>query len=332
MPGLAALCLFLAGLSLVGQAEFSGVLLQDGDIYLTQSTSNLSVIYARYGNPPGNYSHAGVFFYDQQGLPKILHVITSPALEDFESYQKGLMQIVVLRKKLDEAQHRRLGETLRAWSRDSAILNATFDYKMQDVPGRRNQFYCISFLNEIWRSSDLQQPFVSGGKLPNTAVKSYLKQELGIDLDNLVGANSIFQNPEFSLLTEWRDSSQTAHDQFLLEQVFAVIVSYVEEGYSGRDLGPLQGWFMRTALRRKGYEANAAQVLRMMNQASAFHQKVYGRYRLFERRGQAPEPGSEDAAELIRRICDYYRDDYFEKTRQVLPDGTLCPVGAAAGQ
>ncbi|HQC54080.1 MAG TPA: hypothetical protein PLE92_13155, partial [Lentisphaeria bacterium] len=265
MPGLAALCLFLAGLSLVGQAEFSGVLLQDGDIYLTQSTSNLSVIYARYGNPPGNYSHAGVFFYDQQGLPKILHVITSPALEDFESYQKGLMQIVVLRKKLDEAQHRRLGETLRAWSRDSAILNATFDYKMQDVPGRRNQFYCISFLNEIWRSSDLQQPFVSGGKLPNTAVKSYLKQELGIDLDNLVGANSIFQNPEFSLLTEWRDSSQTAHDQFLLEQVFAVIVSYVEEGYSGRDLGPLQGWFMRTALRRKGYEANAAQVLRMMN-------------------------------------------------------------------
>ena len=89
---------------------------------------------------------------------------------------------------------------------------------------------------------------------------------------------------------------------------------------------------MRTVLRLKGYEANAAHALHMMNQASAFHKKAFERYQLFVRRGQAPEPCSEDAAALIRRICDYYRDDYFEKTRQVLPDGTLRPIGAAAGQ
>ncbi|OQC17388.1 MAG: hypothetical protein BWX73_00208 [Lentisphaerae bacterium ADurb.Bin082] len=331
---LVAFYLILAGLTMTvaGQAEFNGVLLQDGDIFLTQSPSILSVIYARYGNPPGDYSHAGVFFYDPQGRPKIMHVRTSPGISDLRSFPQDYWQIAVLRGKLDEAQRRRLGETLCAWSQDTAILKATFDYKMQDVPGRRDQFYCIGFLNEIWRSCDLQPPFALGEKNEPTIIKSFVKQEFGIDLDNVTTASSILQNQEFSQLTEWSDHSWSAHDQFLLKQVLATMETYVKAGYYGRGMGPLQGWIISTVLRRKGYEANAAQALRMMNQASAFHQKVYGRYRLFERRGQAPEPCSEDAAELIRRICDYYRDDYFEKTRQVLPDGTLCPAGAAAGQ
>ena len=329
---LVALCLFLAGLTMAGQAEFNGVQLQDGDMFLTQGPSILSEIYARYGNPPGDYSHAGVFFYDPQRRPKIMHVQTSPCISDLRSFLQNYRQSAVLRKKLDEAQHRRLGETLRAWSLDTAILNAAFDYKMEDVPGRRDQFYCIGFLNEIWRNSGLPPPFALGEKNEPTIIKSFVKQEFGIDLDNFIGANSIFQNPEFSLLTEWHDPSWSSHDQFLLEQVLAAIVSYVEEGYSGRGMGLLQGWIMRTVLRLKGYEANAAHALHMMNQASAFHKKAFERYQLFVRRGQAPEPCSEDAAALIRRICDYYRDDYFEKTRQVLPDGTLRPIGAAAGQ
>ena len=86
-----------------------------------------------------------------------------------------------------------------------------------------------------------------------------------------------FPNPEFSLLTEWHDPSWSSHDQFLLEQVLAAIVSYVEEGYSGRGMGLLQGWIMRTALRWKGYGKDAAYVLHMMNQASAFHKKVFER-------------------------------------------------------
>ena len=329
---LAAFCLILAGLTMAGQAEFNGVQLQDGDMFLTQGPSILSEIYARYGNPPGDYSHAGVFFYDQQGRPKIMHVQTSPCISDLRSFLQNYRQSAVLRQKLDEAQRRRLGETLRAWSQDSVILKAAFDYKMQDVPGRRDTFYCIGFLNEIWRSCDLQPPFALGEKNEPSIIKSFLKQEFGIDLDNVLTASSILQNPEFSLLTEWHDPSWSTHDLFLQEQVLAAIVSYVKAGYSGRGMGPLQGWFMRTALRWKGYGANAAQALYMTNLASAFHKKVFERYQLFVHRGQAPEPCSEDAAALIRRICDYYRDDYFEKTREVLPDGTLRPIGAAAGQ
>lgn len=337
VPRLAACCLILAGLTMVGQDraelfQFNGVELQDGDILLSRTPFILSVIYARYGNPPGNYSHAAAFFYDQKGHPRILHIQTSPSVDDFKSYQKGLMKIAVLRKKLDETQRNRLGETLRTWSQDTAILNATFDYKMQDVPGRQDKFYCIGFLNEIWRSSGLPPPFALCEKNEPTIIKSFVKQEFGIDLDNVITASSILQNPEFSLLTEWHDPSWSAHDQFLLEQVLVAMESYVKAGYSGCGMGLLQGWFMRTVLRWKGYEANAAQALHMMNQASAFHKKVFERYQLFERRGQAPEPCSKDAAELIRRICDYYRDDHFEKTRQVHPDGTTHPAGAAAGQ
>ena len=274
---LAAFCLILAGLTMAGQAEFNGVQLQDGDIFLTQGPSILSEIYARYGNPPGNYSHAGVFFYDSQRRPKIMHVQTSPCISDLRSFLQNYRQSAVLRKKLDEAQHRRLGETLRAWSLDTAILNAAFDYKMEDVPGRRDQFYCIGFLNEIWRSCDLQPPFALGEKNEPSIIKSFVKQEFGIDLDNVITSSSILQNPEFSLLTEWHDPSWSSHDQFLPEQVLAAIVSYVEEGYSGRGMGPLQGWIMRTALRWKGYGKDAAYVLHMMNQASAFHKKVFER-------------------------------------------------------
>ncbi len=308
---------------------FNGVVLQDGDIFLTRAQSILSSLYAHHGTIPGNYSHAAIFFHEKQKQPVVMHVQFSPCTVELRQFAQGYRQIALLRANLTQQQRSRLAETLRTWTADPVIRRARFDHTMQDIPGRREQFYCIGLINEIWRSSELPPPFVNHQKPARTKIMAVMESDLGFDLTRIISANAILYNPDFSLLTEWHNPKHSEESKFILDQVSFSIAAYVEEGYCGLQPGFLSGLIRRSAAFLKGYSSEADRSMYLLALTRTYYRKIRSRYQVLQRRGQAPEPGSEDAALLIKTLCDHYRDDYFTRICQVSPAGAVYPVDAA---
>lgn len=327
------LCLTLALLPASGQGElgktrFNGIPLQDGDIFLTRSQTILSSLYANHGTTPGNYSHSAIFFHDLQGQPKVMHVQFNPCTINLEPFTRTYRGIALLRARLTTQQQHRLTGTLRTWAANPVIQRARFDHTMQDIPGRREQFYCVGLINEIWRSSELPPPFVNHQQPVQTTILKVLETDLGFDISKIISANTILQNPEFSLLTEWQNPKYTENGKFILDQVSVAIASYVEQGYSGRQPGWLAGLVRRFAAGLKGYNSEADRSMYLLALTRAYYRKICHQYDYLQRHGKAPELCSDEAVVLIRKLCDHYRDDFFTRICQVSQDGAVLSLAA----
>ncbi|HRU07191.1 MAG TPA: hypothetical protein P5137_15600, partial [Candidatus Brocadiia bacterium] len=235
----AAMCAALAGCVYDGRTPPPPAVtapLQDGDIVITFSGTALNWVCALGSADPQEadgppYSHAEMVLREGNG-PPLLGGISGGALRsrDLDDGLTGLERFAVYRARLPAAERSRPADVLRRWIRDPRISEAAFDYTMQDVPGRRDRFYCIGLLNEIHREAGMAPPFPRTNR-PHTPLGDHFSAAVGARPEDIVAASSIQQNPLYERVAAW-ESPEAFSDQALAEEVAGrAVLAYYDQGW-----------------------------------------------------------------------------------------------------
>lgn len=284
---------------------------QEGDIVLTFSGAVEAWGMAlatqgdltRFERP---YTHAEAVFRDGNGRLMLGGVSEGcirsrtllRALPEFQ-------HLALYRSKQKPDQRQNVAALLAEWVKDPTIRAAVFDYTLQDVPGRRDAFCCVGFLNEVYRHAGMPAPFVQTPWSPNAAGR-HLGELLGFEFSTIITVDSIAQNPGYEQVLEWRNEYADAEQNTLHEKIARQSLVWYEAGWR---LKTSRQFHVGLALAR--VPQSVKEIERTQVQLRLFAKDVRKTWARFQRRGKLE--GLDDAAreDIRQAIFAKYRDRYF---------------------
>ena len=285
--------------------------LEAGDVVLTFSGSADSWLLALSASPAPDrliipYSHVEALYRNKEGQLMLGGVSRGRVRASrFEGVVKRLEHMAVFRADLPKAQRGRVAKILEGWVNDPRIQAAGFDYSFQDVPGRRNKFSCLGIINEAYRASGIEAPFIARPWTPN-AVGRHLQKLLGVKLDKITAPESIFSNPRFYRVIRWQNANVDATKAGMRGAMLRMVLAWYEQGWRLRSA---DGFHLGLLLADLPDEVN--QMARTRSQLRVFTLDVFKTWERMKRRGKTKNLNLKQRRVLLEAICIKYRGTYF---------------------
>ncbi len=283
-------------------------LFDEGDLILTFGGSTQSWGIALCTDPNAGtedrpYSHAEMLFKDARGRwmvggISVGHVKATPLSRAI----KGFQHVGVYRSAAPRKERLRTAELLKQWLRDPKIRKAKFDYTLQDVPGRRDAFFCLGFINELHRAAGLEPPFTPQPWTPN-AFGRHMEQLMNIKFQEISTVDSLKHNPHFSCVTRWRNN-RTDPDAAQIEMTLARLgLTWYNQGWQMRTSeGPHLGLLLINAPER------LSTTVRTRAHVTLFSQDVHRAWDRLSRRGRLKGLSEQERHAKLESVCLSFRD------------------------
>jgi hypothetical protein len=284
---------------------------EEGDVILTFSGAveawGIAFCSGRYSDSnPLPCSHAEAIYRDKRQRLMLAgvsnsRVRTRPLKKALPEFQ----HLLVYRAQHPLAERRRAAQVLEQWMHDPQIRSAAFDYTLQDIPGRRNAFCCVGFLNEAFREAELEAPFIQTPWHPN-AVARHLEALLDFHFETLITVDSIQENPAYEKISTWHNESIDPELTFLQQQI-------AWQGFKWYE----SGWRLKTSnqfniiLVLSAWPDSVQRTVRTQSQLRLFTHDVIKTWNRLKRRGKLKGLDHEQQQQLVQTICEKYRDRYF---------------------
>lgn len=208
---------------------------EEGDIVLTFSSTPTSWFLSFLGsdNPQAlvePYTHVEMVFVNEQGIKmlggfsnKVMHQPLKVRIPNFH-------KLVVLRANKSYEERKKLADKMAEISSNTAYRQAGFDYSFRDVPGRKDKFYCMGLLNEVYRQTGQPTPFPHY-PLKGNLLLVHIEELLGQDINSGPRVQDIFKNPDYRVVLKWENNQDIYRDHWLAEHVARYAYSLYTQGW-----------------------------------------------------------------------------------------------------
>ena len=295
--------------------------LQEGDIVLTFSgaVESWGLALATHGDLADfqrPYTHAEAVFRGRKNRlmlggvseGRVRSRLFIRALPEFQ-------HIAVYRSKHTSSRQQDAADLLARWVKDPQIRMAAFDYTLQDVPGRRDAFCCVGFLNEVYRNAGLEAPFIQIAWTPNAAGR-HLGEILGFEFSTIIPVDSIAQHPDYEKVLEWQNEYVDTEQNTLQQKIAQQCLVWYEAGWR---LKTSRQFHIGLALAR--LPRSIKQIERTQVQLRLFAKDVSDTWARLKRRGKLKGLDDAEKEDIRQAIFTKYRDRYFYRVEHAgLPD------------
>ncbi len=299
--------------SLVRQAGskvfFQGVALREGDIFLTRGGDPISAVLAWHVATPGPYSHSGVFFRDENGVPLLMNIqrngmVVAPLSEALLSYAR----VAIFRSKEEGPSARNLGRILRSWHEKNRENHVESDLSLRKMAKQNNSFSCVTLVNEIYKESHLVPPFVMESHAPIDRWIQWANGKSGMELEKMPTANSLLSNSMFQEVFTWENPHASQRRVNVYDVVADQAYQYMLSGDKFRSPRWAQRAWIRS-LRVFGVIDKKSSFL--MGMKAVFTEYAFKVHRAYCFRAQKGSIGEDALEEEVRYLCNVYKEDYF---------------------
>ena len=289
--------------------------LQEGDLILMFSPTLPSGVLARLARAPGNdlpalFSHAEILVRSEKGNWYMVG-IRGPGLQKVPVRRAvgELSHMAAFRaRESDPERRRQAAQYAYRWASGPEAAKIGFDAAARDVPGRRTKFYCAGFINEVCRANDLPVPF-SAPEGPVTAVAESLARMTGAEGQRSAAIASIFANPDYELVVSWRHPRLSDPDRLRIVRVASeAVYRFAQEQWMPKGVEVPEDAASLTDKQR------LRQLYRARRRLFLFSADVRRMWDRLERRGRTDAMHEGAKEDLLRRICQEYREKHFYKT------------------
>ncbi len=303
--------------------------LQDGDVAVMLSAAPDAALLGVFSNgaaPGPVYSHAELLLRSARG-EWLLAGVSSGKVQQrpLRRAVGGLLRLAVYRARLPQEQRDEIPRQMRLWLEDPVLSRASFDYTMQDVPGRSSSLYCVGFANEIYRRAALPEPFPRTARAL-TRIGDHLQQLAGVRPEQVVNANAVKQNSCFLLAGTWRNPAFSDDDVLVREETARGLLRDYEADWRltparGVNVSLLVGeWFY-------GFPRSAEAVARYGGAYLDYAHSIQRTWDRAQRRGRLQGLTVSEKSALLESIREAYRPAFGVS---VQPDPGM-PVSPAVG-
>lgn len=222
-----------------------------------------------------------------------------------------LVRLAVYRAQRSAEDRARVVRTVKAWVNDSDRPDPAFDFSMQDEPGRQDRFYCVGFVNEMFRLSELPPPFVAEPRA-RTLFADHLAELVGVRPESVHTANAVRRNADYSFVSAWTNPSLTADDLLFRDQFAGTVLAYYETGWR---LVPAEGASLDFALGRwvLGLPEVAEALGRLRAALLLYAADTRATWERVRRRGMLTGLSQPEKVQLLERVFEKYRHRYFRR-------------------
>jgi len=303
-----------------GAIFFHGTELYEGDVILTRGTAPVSALLARgIAAVPGPYSHSGIFFRDEQGVPQLMNIqqngmVIAPLARTLPYYAR----VAVFRHQSVSAASRRLGEAARRWQAENRASRVQQALSLRKIAEQQNSFSCVTLINKIYEESDLDPPFViDEPKVINRWIE-WINSRSGWSLEKMPTANSLLTHPHFQQVVAWEHPDAPQN----LIQVYDIVADqscrYLHAGERPRRPRMAERIRVGTLQTCGVVDEKTAFLMEVKAMFTKYAMKVYKGWLFLEQRHPRED---ETLEQRVRKLCDVYKERYFEPFDGVsLPD------------
>lgn len=219
-------------------------------------------------------------------------------------------QFAVYRAKAPLTHREKVALKATDWHGNPSSKHIAFDYFMRDVPGRRDKFYCIGFVNEVCRDTSLPAPFFQDNDMPG-AIARHFEKATGIKFNQIIRANSLISNPQYERVMLWENDQTPDTSRWLSRQTASAIIDFYEQGWLIKPHD--QGLVPRFMGKSDKMPQELVKALYLIRGFSAFAREIESTWLRLKRRGKIDHLTEQQKVELHQTICLKYRDRYFVK-------------------
>ena len=282
-------------------------LFETGDVVVTFCASPVSWLIASSGGDVGTlgnqpFSHAEVLTQSSSGKWMLAGISNSRVrVRPFKKALREFQHFALYRLDSEPKSRQVVKVKLAEWLRDKTIRGAQFDYLAQDVPGRRDRFFCIGFVNELYRDAKAPPPFLPPASPCDTAMGKHFAETFGISPDHIVLAGSIVRNDKFRRILLWKNDVLRADDILVNRETAQLINRF----YTG-------GWRLKTNSRTAAFWAfsgglcenlpgNARVALGARKSIIGFSRRIMEMWERLDNRGKIPNLTVEEKKQLLQK-------------------------------
>lgn len=284
---------------------------QEGDIVLTFSGAVESWGLALCTQDPNDaferpYTHAEAIFRNTRGDLMLGGVSAGRVrARKLKNALREFQHIAVYRSRCAENDRQRVGALLEQWTKDRQFRKAAFDYTLQDVPGRRDAFCCVGFINEAYRTASIAPPFIQTSWTPNAAAQ-HLGEFLQFEFTSVILVDSVTRHADFGKVLEWENAMFDPEQSALMREMATQALIWYEEGWK---LKTSDAFNLGYAL--IGLPQHLEQTDRTRSQLRLFSLDVLDSWSRLKRRGRLKGLNETQKEELRQAVFHKHRDRYF---------------------
>jgi hypothetical protein len=295
--------------------------LKQGDIFLGLSHSPISLLFASGGDASLLKQSEGDAFNHAM-------ILLAPSSQEEEWSLVGMERGHISKNSLKASFPRsrfvafyrlkepddagvRIAQRVRKFLEDPQVQNATFDYQLKDLPGRRNQFFCLGFVNEVYRTEGFPPPFLPPSPPRSSAMTDEATRLLKTDMGSTLIALDIKNNPSYHRVFFWKNPHLSEDRYWVDVQVFQILETFTAEGWRLKGKGSVLE-------ARVGHlfgivPSKAVEIDRYESSLSRFYKKIHSTWGRLKRQGRIEGLNEAEKFKLLERICLKYRSEFFKK-------------------
>jgi hypothetical protein len=290
---------------------------REGDMVLTNSgeLDSFVLLYMSKGmnsHIEPQYSHAEIIVKDEQGRWCVTGVADSKVrIKPLDEIIMQYGKYAIVRPGYKPEDLQRVATLAKAWSQDEKIRNAEFNYTFEDIPGRTDKFYCVSYINEIYRRCNLTELMPAYKPAPSRFLQ-HLNRLCHLNKDRTINSTiSIFEQPGCQILIK-RETPSWDPNKVALNQALCQTMAHWYE----------QGWQLKQStqsdllLKISPYPERVHDVARLRISLTEFAKDVKDCWDRLKRRGQLDSPIPSADNQQMQSIFLKYRERYFVNPEQ----------------
>lgn len=286
---------------------------REGDLVLTHTGSLTSCLFTLISQSPDRavkpqYSHIEILLKDSKGQWVLggvgnSHVRTVPLDKIIQSIGK----LAIVRPAYTQEQIQTVVTKSKQWFADPQFLDAEFIYTFEDTPGRTDAFYCVSFINELYRQCRLPAPMPPYRPTYNR-MWEHINRLGHLPPDRTINASvSLFDQPEHKLLLRWQNPKLKPEFLAMNNSIITITSQWYEEGWQLKQSNRAD-----LLLKISPYPERIHNVARLRISLRQFQQDVIAAWDRMRRRHMLRNEMPDAHDSQFKTVCLNYRDRYFE--------------------
>jgi hypothetical protein len=299
-------------------------LLKAGDVVVTFSGEPLAWFLATGGQVLEHRDDSVLFSHTEIVIPGkkgewMLAGVSSGNVRSrpFKKALSEFQQIAVFRLR-EPIGGAAAAQQVEKWLDDPEIRGAFFDYRLGGgESSETKKFYCIGFVNSAYRDSGFPPPFLPAKNPKETPSIRHFSTLFHADIGKTPLAGSITQNPAYQKIFFWENMLMPEEQKWLNKMIARTGAQFYQEHW---EIKPKKYRFTTIVLRliKPIHKLPPEVEMAAAFQASirGFCKKVRAMWYRLERRGRLVGLTEEERVALVQKICEKYRDDFFQPTTE----------------
>jgi hypothetical protein len=211
---------------------------KSGDLVITFTGKAESWLFVEFSRLPQHeklppYSHAEFLLKDTNGQWLIAGVAGSKVrCVPLKSVLHYFSQIAVIRPYPDMPQRQEQFVTkARQWLKTPSIQKAEFIYTFEDIPGKTDGFFCVSFINELYRQCGIPAPMPPYDPVPSSFLKHLNRVGHMPDDRKLNSPITLFDLPNHQVITQWQNPTTDKQLVTLNHAIIQIASQWYDQGW-----------------------------------------------------------------------------------------------------